>query len=166
MKVSGTELARLRGVDRKTVTNWLNETPPCPSTGTGSARRVNLVDFADWWAERAVRQAAAAAPREEADEARERARKMRADADLSELKVARAREELVDVTAVIRSHERLCAVVRAKVSAIRGKWAPRVIGLATMGEATQAMDRLAADILAALVDGADELDDEPEQEAA
>ena len=164
-RVTGTELARLRRVDRRTVVNWLGETPACPSHGEGTARRFDLNEFATWWADRSVRHAAPSRP-VHVDEAAERARKMRADADLSELKVAERRRELVEVATVLRSDERLLGVLRSRVKAIRGKWAPRVMGLGTMADATSTLDALADDILAALAEGADDLETDDHAAAA
>lgn len=57
MRATASELAAFYGVDRRTVTNWLNSTPPVPSTLEGKARVFETKDVARWHAERAARQA-------------------------------------------------------------------------------------------------------------
>ena len=52
MALTGTELAQLFEVDRRTVTNWLRMDPPCPSEGAGQARRFRLKAVVDWMLER------------------------------------------------------------------------------------------------------------------
>lgn len=54
--LTGDSLARALEVDRKTVTNWINADPPCPSTGAGKRRRFNLKQVFDWYAQRKVRE--------------------------------------------------------------------------------------------------------------
>lgn len=93
-------------------------------------------------------------------------RRTEAEAALKELELAARRRDLVAVTDVLRSDARLFGVLRARVTAIRGKWAARVLGLSTMPEATATLDALADDVLAALADGADEVENDETQEAA
>lgn len=50
--MTGTELAQLFEVDRRTVTNWLRMDPPCPSEGAGQARRFRAKAVVDWMLER------------------------------------------------------------------------------------------------------------------
>lgn len=52
MDLTGTELARLFEVDRRTVTNWLRMDPPCPSEGSGQARRFRMKAVVDWMLDR------------------------------------------------------------------------------------------------------------------
>jgi phage terminase Nu1 subunit (DNA packaging protein) len=151
--VSAAELCALFAVAPPTVTEWVKG--GCPHRRRGSRYEFVVSEVADWRVQRAKRVA-----REETapDESAERARKLRADADMAELRVRQRRGELVAAVDVERSHEQLCAVVRSRVLGLRGRWAPKVLGLGTMAEATRTMDDLANDILAALVDGADEVE--------
>lgn len=105
-------------------------------------------------------------PLSEVDVRTERALKMRADRQRAELELAARVGDVVPVADVLKSDERLFGVIRARVRALRGKWAPRVLGLATMGEATGVLDALADDVLAALVDGAGEVEQDDDTEAA
>jgi hypothetical protein len=120
-------------------------------------------EVVDWRLEQAR---ASARGSEKADLVEEQARKMRADADLSELKRDQMRGELVAAGEVEKRIERLCAYMRVRVLGIRGRWAPKVMGLGTMQEATATLDALALDILAVLHDQADELDDPDTEEVA
>lgn len=151
------ELARLFKKSRETIRLW--EKAGMPSRKGGFV----LADCIEW-REEMIRQESLQP--EEVDEAKERARKMKADADFSELKVQQMRGELMPATQVEADMERLCAMVRARVLSVRGRWAPKVIRLDSMAEATAVLDALAADVLDALRDGADDLDEEPEAEEA
>jgi phage terminase Nu1 subunit (DNA packaging protein) len=155
------DLAKLLKVTRQAIHDWRKQGLPCRIV-SGSPK-FTVAEVMEWRLERARE---VARSNDAPDEAKERARKMRADADLSELKGAQMRGELVPVADVTRETERLCAVLRARVLSIRGRWAPKVLGLGTMAEATAAMDALTADVLAALQDSADELEDEPPDEEA
>ncbi len=94
------------------------------------------------------------------DLAQEQARKLRADADLAELKVMERRRELVPAVDVERQMERLCGILRSRVLSLRGRWAPRVLGLGTMADATRILDDLANDMLEALRSASDELEED------
>lgn len=59
MKASASQLAEIYGVDRRTITNWLNEDPPCPSDTEKRVRVFATQDVAKWHQERAVRDALA-----------------------------------------------------------------------------------------------------------
>lgn len=54
--LTGDALARALEVDRKTVTNWINADPPCPSTGAGKKRRFILKQVVDWLVHRRTRE--------------------------------------------------------------------------------------------------------------
>lgn len=163
--ITGTALAEILDVSLRRVQQFAAE--GMPSRMVDGERRFVAKECVRW-----VRERDAEAIRKERDgdkpnEADERARKLKLEADMVALKLAERRGELVPVAQVLKSDEKLFGVIRARVRAMRGKWAPRVLGLGTMGEATSALDALADDILAALVDGAADLEqDEPEADAA
>jgi phage terminase Nu1 subunit (DNA packaging protein) len=154
-------VAALFGVDVRTIRNWVDAGMP---HRIASGRPAYLLsEVIPWRREQDKREArVSAAP----DLAEEQARKMRADADLSELKRDQMRGDLVPAVDVERRMERLCAYVRVRVMGIRGKWAPKVMGLGTMQEATATLDALSWDILEALRENADELDDPDTEEVA
>lgn len=158
VRVTQKALAALFGVTTETIRLWGKQGMPSYRDGYTPAECVQ-------W--RREQDKADASARERPDFDVEQARKMRADADLAELKRDQMRGDLVPAVDVERRMERLCAYLRVRVLGIRGKWAPKVLGLGTMAEATTTLDALASDVLAALREGADELDDdEPTEEVA
>lgn len=81
------------------------------------------------------------------DEAKWRARLVKAQASLPELKLRKESGELIDVVESVDELGRVLAICRARILSLRGKWAPHFIGLATMAEATAMLDQIAEDIL-------------------
>lgn len=157
VRVAQKDLAALFGVTPETIRLWGKQGMPSYRDGYTPAECVQ-------W--RREQDKADATARERPDLAEEQARKMRADADLSELKRDQMRGDLVPAVDVERRMERLCAYVRVRVLGIRGKWAPKVMGLGTMQEATATLDALSSDILEALRETADELDEPDTEEVA
>lgn len=162
MIVNGTQLAEMYGVDRRTVTNWLQEEPPCPSKvgKRGVTRTYDTADVAKWHAERAARKALANRPVVASDLALDEARKAKADADIAEMKRDQLRGKLTDNEVTLQVVDRAFHQVRSRVVSVRGRWAPRIVGLTSVAEATKVLDEMATDILAALNEGADEMDAE------
>lgn len=152
-RIPAAQVAALFARDERTVKRWVAAGAPHRKV---NGRLMFLLSELIPWRESQLR------TDDKPDLAAEQARKMRADADLSELKVSQMRGDLVPAVDVEARMERLCAYVRARVLGVRGRWAPKVLGVGSMAEATAALDGLAGDILAALREGADELDeDEP-----
>jgi hypothetical protein len=92
------------------------------------------------------------------DEAQERARKLRAEASLAELRLLERKGDLVPARQIEREWDQALGVFRSRVLALRGRWAPRLLGLASMAEAAAAMDAMGDNILSALRETADELE--------
>ncbi len=152
------ELAALYAVEYRTVQNWV--AAGCPHRKRSRRLEFLLSEVVPWRREQDKRESRGGdAP----DLAQEQARKTRADADLSELKVQKMRGSLIAASDVEHEMERLCSVLRARVLSVRGRWAPKVIGLSTMAEATATLDALANDVLDALRGGADDLE-EPDED--
>src|SRR5690349_5231083 len=107
------------GVDRRTVTNWLNEDPACPSKQgkAGRAREFDTAAVARWYGDRAARKAVkeheSQRPASTINIADEEARKAKADADIAEMKRDQMRGELVPIAEFRRVVERLCGLLRA-----------------------------------------------------
>ena len=91
---------------------------------------------------------------DELDEAKERARKMRADADRSEMMAAKLRGELAPVAEMDAAVERLATAVRNEVTGLRSRFTLAVIGLQTPQEAAASLDDMAKQILGALASSA------------
>lgn len=104
MALTAKELAAHYGVDRRTVTNWLNSDPPCPSWKDGNARLFDGAKVAEWKEARAVADALSAISRK-APEGLEEAelRKAVADALLAEIRVAKEEGSLIP----LEVHERV-----------------------------------------------------------
>jgi len=99
------------------------------------------------------------------DEAK--ARREMANAEIAEMQLAKLRNEQAPVADMERAVEKLAGAIRAEVLGIRARWAARIVGLETKAEAAAILDQMAAQVLAALVDRAQGLDeDDDEQEAA
>lgn len=150
--ISTAELARIFGVDERTIRNWV--ALGCPQRMRSKRPAYLLSEVVPWRRQRDKVESATDKP----DLAAEQARKLRADADLAELKVQERRAELVPAANVERQMERLCATLRSRVLGVRGRWAPRILGLGTMPDATRVLDELANYVLEALRSAADELE--------
>lgn len=150
--VSTAELARAFGVDERTIRNWV--ALGCPQRMRSKRPAYMLSEVIAW---RRKQDQIDARGSEKPDLAAEQARKLRADADLAELKVQERRGELVPAADVERQMERLCGTLRSRVLGVRGRWAPRILGLGTMPDATRVLDELANDVLEALRSAGDEL---------
>lgn len=87
---------------------------------------------------------------EELDEVRERARKLRADADRSELLTARLRGELAPVTEMDAAVERLASAVRNEVLGLRSRYTLSILGLAEPAAAAAVLDDMGRQILGGL----------------
>jgi phage terminase Nu1 subunit (DNA packaging protein) len=149
------DLAALFDVDQKTLKRWLAS--GMPHRMREQRIEVQASKCVQW---RRVEDKREQRASESPGEAKERTRKLSADADLAELRLAERRGELVPVAEVEAEMSRLCQAVRARILGARGRWAPRVIGLAGMREATQALDALALDLLKALESGAVDIEAE------
>lgn len=115
---------------------------------------------------REANKALAALRSDELDEAKERARKMRADADRSELAAAKLRGDLAPVAEMDAAVERLATAVRNEVAGLRSRFTLTVLGLQTPQEAAAVLDEMGKQILGALAGAAsDETDDELEEAA-
>jgi hypothetical protein len=79
-----------------------------------------------------------------------RVRKLAADARLAELAVLEREGALLPVAEFQEILKRLAAELRARILAMPGKWAPRAVGLRTIGEAQGRLAELAEDLLTAL----------------
>lgn len=162
MMVLAEEIAEIFGVDRRTVTNWVNEKPPCPSEMDGNRRRFDTKAVTTWWAERAVRKdrdsrvEAAPGSKEE-----EELRKLRAEADLAEMKRDRERGVLVHADDVVVLSTRPAAVLAPKIKAIEQRWAPDLVGLKSQRAARAKLRPLVRELLAEIAADDDLMGDEP-----
>ena len=98
MICSPTQLADFYGVETRTITNWINSEPPCPSWKEGSHRKFDTVKVAEWYAAQAVSRAVSNISREPpTDLSDAERRKAVADAMLAEIKVAKEEGSIIPV---------------------------------------------------------------------
>lgn len=151
MRLTVKQLAEFYDVDRRTITNWVNSTPGCPSWKEGSERFFDSVKVAAWREAKARAESERDATPLDLEEAR--ARKMTADAELAELELGRLRGELVPVDAVRTTMADLTSRVRAQLLAIPGRYSARIVGLPSLAEAARALDLAMRDVLNELKEG-------------
>ena len=153
------ELAAAVERDERTLREWREQ--GCPHQRRSNRILYRLPQVLEWLQERARKEL-------DADESKERARKMRADADRSEMAAAKLRGELAPVAEMDAAVERLATAVRNEVAGLRSRFTLAVLGLQTPVEAAAVLDDMAKQILGALADaasGADEGDDELDEAA-
>jgi phage terminase Nu1 subunit (DNA packaging protein) len=147
------DLASLFQVESRTIRLWVQA--GCPERRINGRPMYSLTDVIAWRREEDQRTAGATP-----DEARERVLKLRAERELVELKLDERRKVLVPSADVDRQWSRIAGVLRSRLLASRGRWAPRIIGLAGMKDAARIMDEMIADVLESLRDSADDVEDE------
>jgi len=149
MRLTAKQLAEHYGVEERTVTNWVNSKPPCPSRKEGNRRFFDSVQVAAW-REAKIRHEAAG---EELDFEKARARKMSADAELAELELARVRGEQVPIDSFRETVSDIATRIRAQLLAAPGRYSARVVGMTTLPEAQRALDAVVRDVLNELKEG-------------
>lgn len=158
--VSLAEIADVFGVTPEAIRQW--RAKGMPARVVSNRPRFAVAKCVEWRRAQDRRDVLAQAVKTAPKESDERARKLSWDASLAELRYRERMGELVDVAEVERQHERVCRAIRSRVLGTRGRWAPRAIGLTNMTEATQLFDAIGAYLLAALTEGAADVEnDEP-----
>lgn len=95
-------------------------------------------------------------------EAKERARKLRAEASIAELRHEEMRGALVPAADVEATWERTLGILDARINAIRGKWTPKLLGITDMIGAAKVLDELVTELRATLYAAAEELEADEE----
>ncbi len=91
--------------------------------------------------------AAEAAKTEPIDFEKARARKMTADAELTEMELARARGETVTVDVFRETVSAIATKVRSQLMAAPGRYSSRMVGLKSLPEAQRMLDQMVRDVL-------------------
>lgn len=169
MKITAKQLCDWYGIDRRTLTNWINSDPPCPSAKNRKGERVfESGDVAVWKEERAQRQAREAWDKSQKNEPESMAdaelRKAIADAEIAELKVMRLRGDVVTLETYRKELRRVLTRVRSRFTAIPGEYAPRILEPMDMARASAVLKDLVATVLMELQRAG--ADDELGQDAA
>lgn len=147
------ELLEILRISRQTAVVMANEDPPLPSRKDGKYRLYDLSEVVPWMVERAVRKAGLQVKKkveksDVPDYDISEARKMAADAELAELKLARERGELLHLADYerawadrIQRHSQGMASIKARVATRLGPEAAAVID-EEIGKVLGSMDQV------------------------
>lgn len=159
MKVSALEVGGVFGKSRKTITNWLNENPPCPSDLENGDRVFITQDVARWLEERAARRALEKQPKKKPEGTEElQLRRLQAETELAEHNLRVALESVIPLDAhkaVARDH---AGRIRAVLINLPSNYTLTLERAGVPAEAAQAtLEEIAQDITRALRATADEM---------
>src|SRR5919109_1496265 len=153
MKVTAAELMKWYGVDRRTITNWLNSKPPCPSQLRGRTRQFDTVEVAHWKDRIAGVRAIAKHEKERPpspDLEAARRRKVEVNVQLAELDLAERQGELLP----LRLHEErltaVCQRLAARCKAL-SQYRGDVQRAVTDADADELLERIQDELLRALM---------------
>lgn len=163
-EVERDELADILGVDVRTITNYIKK-PDFPSRVRGNRRTFPVRRCVQWKIDHDVADAIASmAPPKPSHDAE--LRKMAADAELAEIKVQKARGEVVPVADAIKEVKQSYSRVRARFASIPGEYGPRLLNLTSIPEVTRQLREMIGSVMVELqTDGSaftEEEDDEPD----
>jgi phage terminase Nu1 subunit (DNA packaging protein) len=156
------ELADFYGVEKRTITNWVNSTPPCPSWKDGTARKFDTRKVDEWRIARAVAEAMSNVSRTPPDSIAEaELRKAIADAVLAEIKAAREEGDVIPKDVLEQVVGELGDRAMAVVQNIPDRYC---LDLERLGvpqkEAMTVLEQLQDEIARALRGAADEAEDD------
>lgn len=149
------ELARILGVDERTIQRWHKD--GLPRHGEGRGIRYPLTECIAWVRQRDREQVEAQTERgapTDYDEAK--ARKMAAEAELAELELARARGTIVTVDDVERMLSAPLYRLRAKLLNLPSKWSPSLVGCRTIAEAQTRLEAAVEEAMLSLSEEGEE----------
>lgn len=149
MKVNAARLAEIYNVDARTVTNWINSTPSCPSVKRGRMREFDTAKVAEWHIARAVRRALSDLPASN-DIEEWRARKMKAETLQAEAAWAEAEGQLIPLADYERTIDQMCKRIRAVLDVIPSKYLAKIQTARTPMEAHAVGETILAELLVAL----------------
>jgi phage terminase Nu1 subunit (DNA packaging protein) len=162
MICSPAQLAEFYGVDPRTVTNWINSEPPCPSWKEGRERKFDTAKVAEWYAAQAVAKAVANISREPpTDLSDAERRKAIADAQLAEIRVAKEEGELIPKDIHESVVADLCDRLRAVALNISSSHSMSLERLGVPpAEAQTVLDTISDSIMQTLQNSADGMEDD------
>lgn len=158
--VSRAEIARQLRVTERTITTWVRDRD-FPRRVKG--RRVTFPEdrcFAWYVAYKQSEALKRSRSEEPADLDTARARKMEAEARMAEIELAKLEGELIPLDLFEEQLNVILDRLRAKMINLPGRWAPLLLGKRTIQEIIAVLEEAAADAMKALVEIADELEDE------
>lgn len=139
------ELAATLEVSEPQVRDWRAD--GCPHQVRDGVIVFRMPKVIEWRLTQAKRAAIDAL---DIDVAREHKRMARANADIREMDRDERRRSLAPVGAMDAVVERIATAVRTEVRGIRPRYAPRIVGIASVTDAAAVLDEMAAQILKAL----------------
>ena len=145
-RISIAEAAKRLGMTKQAIGQWADKAPADAVELRGGRRYLRWPAFPVWYRQRL----SSTAP-ENFEKAR--ARKMAAEAELTELELARVRGEQVPVDAVRKTMGQLAAKLRSQLLAVPGRYSARIVGIASLPEAQRALDLAMRDVLNELKEG-------------
>lgn len=145
------ELANRLGITSRQVHNLAKGVPGQPAIPTRmrkNTREYRWPESNQWYIDYKL---AVAKPKTEEDE-REAAqiRKLLAEAALKELELAREEGSLLDADYVEQQLTGILERLRSRILAARGRFAPRFVGIRTVGEAQIMLEKMSDELLDAL----------------
>lgn len=149
-EVTQSEAARRLGMTPQALGRWTDR-PGAPVVLKKGRPYCIWPDFPKWRDAELARKAAEAAAPGDFEEAR--TRKVSAEAELAELELARERGRMVTVDDCADRLARILERVRARLVAVPGKLAPRLVGLGTAMEARGVLEEAVGETLAELSAG-------------
>jgi hypothetical protein len=154
MKWTAKDVCAAYGVDRRSVTNWLNESPPLPSRMEGRVRVFVAAEVVAWHEARAVRAARSQwekEPKSLDDEVQiARDRRTINEARLVELELEEAEGRLLPLDVHEQRVRALCEPLAARCRAL-SKYVGDVQLATTDAEAGAVLDRIGDELLASLM---------------
>lgn len=115
MIVNATKLAEIYNVDPRTITNWVNASPPCPSWTEGRERKFDTSAVTEWREQQAVAKALAQMTKTPPDSLIEAERRRAvAEALQAEIKAAKAEGSVIPLDV----HEEVVGELGDRVMAV------------------------------------------------
>jgi phage terminase Nu1 subunit (DNA packaging protein) len=164
-RIKAGELASHFKKTRQTVHNWTKEGMPHRSDGKEST--YVLSECIEWRIaeEREDALARAAKASESIDEAKERARKLRAEADLKELELLVQRREVMPTAVHLQRIEEIAAGFASVANGKLTRFEREIVAVGTPGDARRVTQRIAEALMQGVHEFTERLED-PDEEAA
>lgn len=146
----GSELAKLTGLSPRQIAALANE-PGCPARTVGTALRFDGPRFVRWYANRKFEQGRQSVRPADFEDAR--ARKMIAEAELSELELAVKRNELMTIEDGLKVIRAVYEGTANWMNSVPGRHAQDVVGLGTPALGEAALRKMMLTVRTALREG-------------
>jgi phage terminase Nu1 subunit (DNA packaging protein) len=145
--VTRDEIAFLLGVEARSITNYVRKHPDFPSRVKGRDRDFPVQRCLQWKRDKDVAEAIASlAPPAPSTKQEAEERIAVANAELAEIKVAKARSEVIVVAQAVKVQHDTYTRMRASALGKPGEYAPRILHLKAVSEAMPILRQLIDDI--------------------